>query len=171
MIAVAALPAAAALALGPVAYAAGITPTNVPNVDLNAKAQTSGSPFGYFKLIQCDGPDFTDLTPTQPPTKILFDGQYYAVPPNPPGYVPCNFASAMGQVQYLINAMVVLGVVAAIVGLGYAGFLYLTGVPANINKAKSIFPKMAIGFALMLTAWFIVYQILVWLTGGTKYLK
>ncbi|MDE1975078.1 MAG: hypothetical protein KGI49_01010 [Patescibacteria group bacterium] len=109
-----------------------------------------------FHLVQCDGPE-------------LPAGDPYLT--SHPGYKPCNFKGIMDQIQFLINVMIILSVVAAIGGAAYAGFLYISGSQDNIKKAKSIFPKLAWGFILMLTAWFIVYQILSWLTGSAGFLS
>ena len=143
--------------------------TDVPQVNLN-QTPTGNSPFGGFQLTQCDGPDLSGIKASTP-IKIQFRGQTYSVPPVPPGYRPCNFKGAMVQAQFLINVMLVVGVVAALIGFAYAGYLYITGTPGNLKKAHSVFPKVLIGFVLMLTAWFIVYQILAWLTpSGSLYL-
>ena len=70
------------------------------------------------------------------------------------------------QAQKLLNVMMVAGVLAALGGFAYAGFLYVKGTQEDLSRARKIFPKLALGFILMLTAWFIVYQILAWLTGS-----
>jgi hypothetical protein len=101
-----------------------------------------------FQIVVCNGPALPASIPT------------------PKGYVPCDFKGAMIQVQRLIDIAMVLGVLAAIGLFIYAGFLYMTGSQGNIDHAKSIFPKVLWGFIIMLTAWFIVYQILSWLTGS-----
>lgn len=109
-----------------------------PNLNPNSSA---------FKIVVCDGP-------TLPPN----------YPDKPANYVACDFNGMMLLVQHLINIMMVIGVLVAIVMFSYAGFLYITGKEANISKATSIFPKVLWGFIIMLSAWFIVYQILSWLT-------
>ena len=115
---------------------------NVPSPELNPNDSA-------FKIVVCDGPTL----PKDYPNK-------------PAGYVPCDFNGVMRQIQHLINIMMVLGVLIAIVMFSYAGGLYITGQKANIDKAHSIFPKVFIGFIIMLSAWFIVYQILSWLTNN-----
>jgi hypothetical protein len=99
-----------------------------------------------FRLVVCDGP---------------------AYPGMPQNYVPCNFATLMKQAQWLINVMIALGVVAAIVSFSFAGFLYVKGSPSDITRAVGIFKKTGIGFIIMLSAWFIVYQILAWLVKSS----
>jgi hypothetical protein len=106
-----------------------------------------------FKIIVCDGPALPSSIPT------------------PQGYIPCDFNGAMIQVQHLIDIAMVLGVLAAIVIFTYAGYLYITGTEGNIKKAKSIFPKVFFGFVIMLVAWFVVYQLLDWLTGNSGFSK
>lgn len=118
-----------------------------------------------FRLTTCDGP--------RPPDSVLVkDPDFYKTFKTETGhdYVVCNFAGFMQQAQYLINVMIMLGVLVAILGLVYGGWLYVSGIPKNIEKAKSIFPKLAIGFILMITAWFIVSQIVSWLTGNNAYM-
>ncbi len=123
-----------------------------------------------FRLMICDGPDLSHLTT---PIKMTWNGQQIETKTNPQGYIPCDFNGAMMQIQHFINIAIIAGVLVAIAGFCYAGFLYISGKEANINKAKDIFWKLFIGFIIMLTAWFIVYQILSWLTGqnsGFSYL-
>jgi flagellar basal body-associated protein FliL len=120
-----------------------------------------------FRVVICDGPE--GLGRINPTTGAVDnstnpDGSY--VYPVKAGYVPCNFVGIMKQVQHLINIMLMLGILAAIAGITFAGYLYITGSEKNISRAKDMFPKMAWGFVLMLTAWFIVYQILNWLTDN-----
>jgi hypothetical protein len=111
-----------------------------------------------FKLIVCDGPAGAGHTNPADLTS-----------PMKPGYVVCDFNAAMAQVQQLLNIAVVAAVLAAIVGFSYVGYLFVKGNPADRNKAKDIFKKLAIGFILILTAWFIVYQLLDWLTGNSAF--
>ena len=107
-----------------------------------------------FSLIVCDGP-------VLPPN----------FPPPQPNYRPCDFNAVMRQVQHLINIAMVVGTVGALVSFLWAGYLYITGVPANISQAHKIFPNVFWGFIIMLTAWFIVYQLLSWLVDGSGYTK
>jgi len=112
-------------------------------------AQASLNPFSAdFKLSACDGP-------TLPSTAT-----------KPANYVACDFAGLMTQVQTLIEAMIAVGVLLTVASFSYAGYLYITGVPGNINKAKDIFKKVGIGFIMMLTAWFVVSQILTWFAAN-----
>jgi hypothetical protein len=120
-----------------------------------------------FRIVICDGPEgLGHINPATGGTDLTKnpDGTFkYKLDPN---YTPCDFKGIMKQVQHIINLMFIVGVLAAIVMTTFAGYLYITGSQENIKRAKSIFPKLAGGFALMLTAWFIVYQILHWLTGN-----
>lgn len=147
----------------------------VPDVNFNAKTQ-GDTPFGAFKITQCDGPEGLNRIdpsakkgePTNPAYRLDKDPaqkQYFIEQfGHEPPFVPCDFRGAVIQIQYLINAMIMVGVLAALIGFSYAGFLYITGVEKNISKAHAIFPKIFWGFIIMLTAWFMVYQILRWLT-------
>ena len=108
-----------------------------------------------FRLLICDGPVLPSNVPE--PTNLGHK------------YVPCDFNGLMLQVQHLINIAMVAGVIVAIGGFSYAGYLFITGTPANIGRAKEIFPKIGLGFVIMLSAWFIVYQLLAWLTGNNGF--
>jgi hypothetical protein len=140
-----------------------------PQIDLNG-TPANGSPWGGFQLSQCDGPDLSGLKDS---IVITFKGQKIqtAVGQNPDGYRPCNFAGLMYQAQYLVNVMLVLGVLAALIGFAYAGFLYIgSPIADKKKKATEMLPKIFWGFVIMLVGWFIVHQILVWLTGNAAYL-
>ena len=100
-----------------------------------------------FKLVACDGPAGANFTKDEK-------------------YIPCDFNGIMIQIQHLINVMMIIGVFAAIAAFSWAGFLYMTGNPNKIKQAHEIFPKVFFGFIIMLSAWFIVYQILDWLTDN-----
>jgi hypothetical protein len=92
---------------------------------------------------------------------------------NPDGseYIPCDFKGIMSQLNHLLTVAIVAGILVAIGGFCYAGYLYMTGIPSKISHAHKIFSNVAIGFIIMLSAWFIVYQILSWLTGNSGFGK
>ncbi len=48
----------------------------------------------------------------------------------------------------------------------WAGLLYMTGMPKNISKAKSIFLTTVIGFTIMLVAWIGVRTIVDYIANG-----
>ena len=124
-----------------------------PNVDINSSG---------FKLIICDGPE--NLKYVDPATGI-YDTTHKYVNNK---FTPCNFRGAMMQINFLITLAVIVGVLVAIIGFTYAGFLYIKG-GKGIDEAHKIFPKVFWGFIIMLSAWFIVYQILNWLTGSNTF--
>lgn len=136
---------------------------NTPTPEINPNSES-------FKIVVCDGPDMRQVAGNkgQNPEVTVTDSKGN-VTKRP--YVPCDFNGVMLQVQRLINIMMVLGVLVAIGMFSYAGFLYITGKQANIDKAHAIFPKVFFGFIIMLSAWFIVYQILSWLTGPNSGFK
>ncbi len=142
----------------PFVNAQGVQTLTSPNSNENP-TQSS------FKVVVCDGPDISSLSSSVQQQLYLQAGKTQS------SYVPCNFNGAMIQVQHLINIAMVLGVFAAIVLFTYAGFLMITGKEDDRNKAKDIFPKIFWGFIIMLSAWFIVYQILSWLTGNGTFTK
>jgi ABC-type glycerol-3-phosphate transport system substrate-binding protein len=112
-----------------------------------------------FKVAVCDGP-------TLPTAELIANAEKDL---GGRKYVPCDFNAVMLLVQHLINIMLVIGVLAAIVMFAYAGLLFVSGQKAKIDKARSIFPKVFVGFIIMLSAWFIVYQILSWLTDNSGF--
>lgn len=127
------------------------------NLNINSSA---------FSLVVCDGPKIPDsakkgLIPDNP-------AEFEAKFGHPPPYVPCDFNAAMTQIQHLINIAIILGVLVAICLFTYAGYLYIKG-GKGIDEAKKIFPKVFWGFIIMLSAWFIVYQLLNWLTGSNAF--
>ncbi len=119
-----------------------------------------------FKLVSCDGPTFP---PGPIGTKLNADW----VAKNPgKTYTPCNFVGALQQIQHLMNIAVILGVLIAILLFSYAGYLMVsvsfTGKQDSIKQAREIFKKVAIGFIIMLVAWFVIFQILSWMTGNSS---
>jgi hypothetical protein len=115
-----------------------------------------------FRLLICDGPE--QLIHYDPKTNKFVNKDYIN-----PDFVPCNFRGLMMQLQHLINIAFVLAVIASIIGLVRVGYLYISGDPGKIKKAHDIFPSILKGFVIALCAWFIIYQILVWLTGTSSY--
>jgi Na+-driven multidrug efflux pump len=75
----------------------------------------------------------------------------------------------MMQAQKLINIAMVAGVFVAIGSFCYMGYLFMNGKEDDRKKGIEIFPKIFIGFIIMLSAWFIVYQLLDWLTGNSGF--
>ncbi len=135
------------------------------------KAQTAGTPTtninsSEFRLIVCDGPKIPDSAKNLiPDNREEFKAKYGHYPP----YVACDFKGIMMQVQHFLNIAIVLGVVVAIALFTYAGYLYIKGGKGDIDQAHDIFPKVFWGFIIMLSAWFIVYQLLAWLTGSNVF--
>lgn len=115
-----------------------------------------------FKIVTCDGPH----NPKGDPAVPTYDASGKQSGTRP--YVVCDFGAAMQEIQHLINIMIIVGVVAAIGGFCYAGYLYVVhGSESGArSEASGVFKKVFIGFIIMLTAWFVVYQILAWLQCG-----
>jgi len=130
------------------------SPTSVPanNSAGNVAPTSVDINKSTFKLLICDGPPL--------PSNVSLPK---------PDYVPCDFKGLMAQTQHFINIAMVLGVLSALVLFTWAGALYVSGQPKNIDQAKAIFPAVVKGFIIMLLAWFIVYQILEWLTGSKSF--
>ena len=136
-------------------------PAQVPSTNIYDK---------YFRLTVCDGPKIpaellkknSALIPTDPQKFLEKFG-------HPPPYNACDFNYAMIQVQHLINLAIILGVLLAVVLFSYAGYLFVLGTPASISKGREIFRRVFLGFLAILVAWFVVYQILDWLTGNSGF--
>lgn len=135
------------------------SPNNPGNNTVKPEYSNINSPL--FRLLICDGP--AQLVEYNPETRTMQKGYVNK------DFIPCDFRGLMMQIQHLINIAMTLGVLIAIAGLVYAGYLYISGTPKNIAQAHEIFPSLAKGFIIMLAAWFIVYQILEWLTGTNGY--
>ena len=138
---------------------------NFQSVSAAQQTLTNGDPIvnpneSGFKLVVCDGPTLPDVAPAM----LLTQENKARSAKGLPQYVPCDFNGVMRTVQHLINVMMVVGVFVAVCLISYAGALLISGNPKNKEHAKAIFPKIGIGFIIMLSAWFIVYQILDWLT-------
>jgi hypothetical protein len=118
-----------------------------------APAVAFGADAQYPGLVKCDG----------------------VVDKNNPAQKKCDFIALINQVQTIINWMFYISIPIAIALFAYAGILYMTGTSGNVSQAKSIFTTVGIGFALMASAWFVVYTILSWITkdgqGFTTLLK
>lgn len=83
----------------------------------------------------------------------------------PDGLIPCNgpdcgFNDAIRLIQNIINWIVWFSVIVIVIGIVYAGFLYMTGKQDNISKAKGMFKNMAIGMFFVLAGWLIVDTVL-----------
>ena len=123
-----------------------------------------------YQLVTCDGPTL----PADVKAKLAADEQF-SHGKGPDGYVACDFGGLMNQVQHIINALIVFGVFIALIGFLYTGYLFMTGKEDDRKRGYSIFPKIFWGFIIMLSAWFIVHQIINWLasnaSGFTSLLK
>ncbi len=136
-------------------------PTAVPTQTMQTPlTEPSTNPSSSaFKIAVCDGPTLPNADLIKKAEADL-GGR---------SYVPCDFNAVMLLIQHLINIMMVVGVLVAILMFSYAGGLMISGKEKNISKAKSIFPKVFIGFIIMLSAWFIVYQVLSWLSSNPAF--
>jgi len=74
---------------------------------------------------------------------------------------PCGWDDFITLVSKVANYLIILGAAFSAVAFGWAGFLMMTagGEMGKIEKAKSIFGKVLVGFLLMLSAWLIVHAI------------
>jgi hypothetical protein len=103
-------------------------------------------PLDYSGFVKCDG--------------VLRDKNQ-----EPGRQTKCDFAALMDTVVKAINWLFYISIPFAVAMTAYAGVLFMTGVPANISKAKGVFGTMVIGFIIMATAWFAVRQFVEWLVS------
>ena len=112
-------------------------------VQLGAAAQ--GSKYGG--LVRCDG--VVDPAVDGPTAKV------------------CNFVELMNTANYIINWLFYIAVSLCVVMFSYAGFLYMSASESNVKQAKGIFSNVIRGFIWMLLGWFVVHELLVWLTESS----
>ena len=116
-------------------------------------ATNTDKTFGYG-LVQCDGV----LNPNEPNRQQK-----------------CNFAYLVNSINYIIYRMIAISIPLATALFAYAGFLYISGEQDKIKQAKNIFINVAIGFIIMITAWFVVVTVVNWVvdskTGATSLIK
>lgn len=137
----------------------------------SAAVDPAGDPTkSSFRVVVCDGPKLPNAELLKK-AQDQIDKNAALLKIDTHTYIPCDFNGVMLTIQHLINIAITLGVFVAIVLFTYAGYLMMTGKEADRNKAKDIFPKVFWGFVIMLSAWFIVYQILNWLTGNSNFTK
>jgi hypothetical protein len=77
---------------------------------------------------------------------------------------PCGFDDLMLQINKFISFLIFdLAMPLAAIAFCYAGFLFMTSGsnPGNIEKAKSIFKSVLIGFVIALAAYLIVKTIMI----------
>jgi hypothetical protein len=135
-------------------------PAKSQTVSENTVLQNARDPRSTgFKLLICDGPE--KLRHFNPETNKI-DENY-----SDPNFIACDFNGIVLQVKHLINIMIIVGTMAVLVGLIYAGLLYISGEKGKIEQAKKMLPTMGKGFVIMLGAWFIVYQILSWIASDS----
>jgi hypothetical protein len=74
---------------------------------------------------------------------------------------PCTFASLITLANAVITWMIWISVPLALVGISYAGWLYLTdtGNESNVRDAKKIFSGLMWGFIWLLVAYAVIYTI------------
>ncbi|PIQ66993.1 MAG: hypothetical protein COV95_01115 [Candidatus Zambryskibacteria bacterium CG11_big_fil_rev_8_21_14_0_20_40_24] len=74
---------------------------------------------------------------------------------------PCTFNKLIEFVQTIITFLIYISVPLASISFAYAGFLLMTsgGSESKKDKAKLVFTKTAIGFAVVIGAWLVIYFI------------
>jgi hypothetical protein len=114
---------------------------------VSAAAVGAPPPLDYSGFVKCDGVVKKDA-----------DGKLL----EPERNVVCDFAALMNTINKGINWMFYISIPIAGVLFAYAGLLYITGKPGNRTKANGLFTSVAIGFIIMVTAWFVVRTVVSW---------
>jgi hypothetical protein len=108
----------------------------------------------YSGLVKCDGV----LKPGEPGRREV-----------------CNFAALFDTINKTINWMFYISIPVATALFAYAGLLYMRGTSGSRTQANTIFTNVGIGFIIMLTAWFLVRQVVGWFVkseaGATIFLE
>lgn len=75
---------------------------------------------------------------------------------------PCNFNSAIGMINNIINWIISIAGVIFTISFIYGGFLWiLSGEnPGKKGDAKKVLWNTLLGFVIILTAWIIVHEVL-----------
>jgi hypothetical protein len=124
------------------------------------------TPTVTFAVNTADSPDADYLNEQDGAPKLDYSGFVKCdgvVKPSESGrQVTCTFGALIDTIIKAINWMFVISVPLAVALFAYAGLLYMTGQEGKIKEAKAIFSSVAIGFIIMLTAWFAVRQVVSW---------
>ncbi len=80
----------------------------------------------------------------------------------------CDFNALMDTLLGAINWIFMISVPIAATLFAYGGLLYMTGQSGKIETAKKIFSSVAIGFIIMITAWFAVRTVVDWFVKPTS---
>ena len=85
----------------------------------------------------------------------------------------CGWEQLVKMGQNIIDYSVILMAILSVIGIAYAGFLYITaqGNGSQISKAHGIFTKIIWGIVFVLGAWLIVNTILKGLEYGQNGFK
>lgn len=85
--------------------------------------------------------------------------------------IPCDFTMIMKLLSNILDFLIMISIPLAAIAFAFAGFTMITaaGNSGKIEKAKSIFVKVGIGFIVVLSAWLIVRLITNALLDENKY--
>lgn len=77
----------------------------------------------------------------------------------------CGYNDLIKLGQNFLTWAIYIAVLAAVVGIIWAGFLYLSsaGDMGKVKKAHEVFWKVGMGIVITLSAWLIVKSVLTWL--------
>jgi hypothetical protein len=117
----------------------GILALGAPQANL--LAQEGAPKLDYSGFVKCDGV----VNPNEPDRKR-----------------ECDLAALMDTIIKVVNFLFYISIPIAIALFAYAGLLYMTGREKHITAARGIFTSVAIGFIIMITAWFVVRQVVAW---------
>lgn len=74
---------------------------------------------------------------------------------------PCNFKSLTTLISNGMTDLIILSTLLVVVALVISGFKLVlsNGNPGALTEVKEMFTKIVIGYAIILTAWLVVYTI------------
>ena len=83
----------------------------------------------------------------------------------------CNFCYLAKLIQNVVNFLVMVTIPISVAMFAWAGILFFTatGDPKRINRARSIFRSVLIGFIITITGWLVVQVVLQSITRGDFY--
>ena len=89
------------------------------------------------------------------------DSGFQLVPCDNTPQSPCDYYAFIRGVVNLVNFFIAFAAPVGAVALAWAGFKYLTagGDSGEVEKAKGIFKKVAIGILMVLAGWLIVQTV------------
>jgi len=83
------------------------------------------------------------------------------------GVPPCDINTLIDTGTHLIEWMFYISVPIMVALFAWAGILYMTGIQKNIDRAKDMFLKVALGFTIMLVAFVLINTLVGWIGNNS----